>query len=378
MKKVTFLFLILSSVGLGFAEKVAEYTHIFYPKHLLVTGELIYITDYPFVHIHSAEDFSHLKEIGGEGQGPEEFFIDRESMNEKLLGLEIFVNKEDLFINSMGRLTIFSRQGELKETKPLSFSGGGSRFQPLSGGYLGFSRGRDEKTQELSVHLNIYDKDLKKNREIYKAPFWIRKPRANYDFFERAADSLIVRVYDGKIFIVKAGGSEFEIELLDESGNNLDTIRRDFEKVKLDKNFIKRVHDHYRIKFRRGLEANLRMTTFPEYFPPIRDFAVDENRIYVITYSRRRNGDNEVVIMDQEGNLIETAWLPIREINPEHLYPYAVFGDFLYQLREDENMEKWELHRWRLKGLDAEGSIKRQPSSRRKYDRLSRMCFLTR
>lgn len=350
MKKLSIIFLFLSSTVLGYADKVAEFNHIFYPKHLLVTGELIYITDYPYIHIHSAKDFSHLREIGGEGQGPEEFFIDRESMNEKLLGLEIFVNNENLFVNSMGRLTIFSREGELKETKPLTSFGGGSRFQPLSGGYIGFSRSRNEDTQELFVYLNVYDKDLKKNKEIYKAPFWIRKPRADYDFFERAADSLIVRVHDGKIFLVKGGAPDFEIEVLDESGNTVNTIRRNYDKIKLGKDFIKKVHEHYRIKFRRGLEANLRMTTFPEYFPPIRDFTVDGKRIYVITYTRRRNGDTEVIILDLEGNHLETVWLPIKEINPEHLYPYAFFGDFLYQLQEDENMEKWELYKWGLEG----------------------------
>jgi hypothetical protein len=348
MRRILFFLVLFAAAGMCFAEKVAEFTHVFYPKHLIVTAERIYIADYPLVQIHSAKDFSHLREIGGEGQGPGEFYIDREDMNRKLLGLEIFVNRDNLFVNSMGRLSIFSRAGELVETKTLSSFGRGSGFQPLAGSYVGFARGRDTGTEELIVTLNFYDSELKRIKEIYKAPFWIRKPRANYDFFERAADSLMVRVYDGKIFLVKGGGQKFEIDVMNESGEKLYTIRRDFNEIRLDRDFIKKVHDHYRIKFRRGLEANLKMTTYPEFFPPIRDFTVADDRIYVITHAKKRTGERELIILDLEGNHLNTVWLPISELNPEHLYAYAVCGGYFYQLREDENMEKWELQRWPL------------------------------
>ena len=341
MRKVIVFVLLSVTAGMCFAEKVAEYTHIFYPKNLIVTGERIYITDYPLVHIHSASDFSHMVEIGGEGQGPGEFYIDRDDMNMKLLGLEIFVSRDNLYVNSMGRLSIFSRAGEFVETKTLSSFGWGSRFQPLAGGYLGFARGRDPNSEELNVTLHLFDSDLKKIKEIYKAPFWIQRPREKYDFFARASDSLLVRVYKNRIYIVKGGGPQFEIEVIDESGKKLDTIRREFEKIKLGKDFIKKIHDHYRIKFRRGLEANLKMTTFPEFFPPIRHFTVANDRIYVLTHGQKRNGDRELIILDLEGNHLKTVWLPIGELNPEHLYPYAVYGDYFYQLQEDENMDKW-------------------------------------
>jgi hypothetical protein len=352
MKRLLFFVLLLGAAGFAAAEKLVEFTHIFYPKHLIVTGDKIYIADYPMVHIQAARDFSHLKELGGEGQGPGEFYIDRELMNEKLLGLEIFLSGEKLYVNSMGRLSIFSADGELLDLKSQSTYGVGSRFRPLSSGYVGFARDRVGQTRELFTLLNLYDKNLKKIKEISRVSFWLRRPGADYDFFERAADSLLVRVYKDRIFVVKGGGPHFEIDVLDAKGTSLYTIRRDVELLKLGRDFIERVHEHYKIKFKRGLEANLEMTVFPEYFPPIRHFTVADDRIYVITYRKNRSGNTELVELDLKGNPLHTHWIPIGELNPEHLYPFAVHDGFFYQLKEDENMEKWELHRWALTSRD--------------------------
>ena len=77
MKKTLIACFVLFAASFLYAEKIADFSHIFYPKHLLVTDDRVYITDYPVVHIHAAGDLSHLIEIGGEGQGPGEFqFMD--------------------------------------------------------------------------------------------------------------------------------------------------------------------------------------------------------------------------------------------------------------------------------------------------------------
>jgi hypothetical protein len=224
----------------------------------------------------------------------------------------------------MGKLSIFSRDGHLEKELKVNPFGGGYYYQPLGDGFVGFQMARENK--KLFSTIQIYDANLKKVREVFRYPFWIgdRNTR-EINFFERANGSVPFWVHDSKIFISRGGSQTFLIDVYDKSGEKLKSITHPVVPIKIPSTFAKQVHNYFRVKFRRGLEHNIKYTTYGEYFPAIRKFTVKDNKIYVITY-KRIEGKNQLLILDS-----------------------SVYKGIFYQLVENEETEEWELHAFQLK-----------------------------
>jgi hypothetical protein len=78
---------------------------------------------------------------------------------------------------------------------------------------------------------------------------------------------------------------------------------------------------------------------FPEYYPAIKDFFAADNKIYVKTY-KTRNGKEEFVILDLKGTFLKQFFLPESK---SHLY--TISKDVFYYLKEEEDLEEWELNK---------------------------------
>lgn len=345
MKKIICLIIgLLFFLSFGFAGKAATFPELVHPKNLVVDDERVIVTDYPSIYIYSLKDYHFIKKFGSKGQGPGEFYIDREWLDRKLAGLITYVSGNRFFVNSMGRLSIFSNSGDLLKTVTNQAYGGGYRFQPLGDKFIGFQVAREKK--KLFATVNLYDSNLKKEKEIFRHPFWMSSRNTReINFFERANGTIPFLVGDDKIFITRGGSENFVIDVFDQEGKRLNTLTPDIDKIKVPDSFIKEVHAYFRLKFKRGLEHNIKFTTFSEYFPAVRRFAVEDKKIYVITYKRSTdNKNNEMIILDFDGNVLRKVMLPAAEKNPEHLYPFSVYRGKLYQVVENEKTEEWELY----------------------------------
>ncbi|UCE20753.1 MAG: hypothetical protein JSV46_00510, partial [Candidatus Aminicenantes bacterium] len=107
--------------------------------------------------------------------------------------------------------------------------------------------------------------------------------------------------------------------------------------------FIDEIHEHFKIKFQRGASYFIKNLNLPKHFPAIRNFSIQDDKIYVLTFKRESNA-NEVLLFDIKGNLLKKVFLPIRTMNPEHLSPFSFYKDKFYQLVFNEETENWELH----------------------------------
>ncbi len=341
MKKF-FVFFLLILIGLlARAEKVGEFPELINAKHLLKVGDKFFITDYPHIYIYSAGNMKLLRKFGSRGQGPSEFYIDQEWMDRKVMGLLSYSDGKNLYVNSMGRVSIFTLRGDSLKSMKIRAFGAGFYFMPFTNGFLGFQMARQGKT--IFLTLNRYDMELQKGKELLRHFFWIRNRNIrNINFFERANSSMQYRVYNNLIYVILSSATDFKIEVLDGTGKLIRTISHAREPLKIPATFANRVHRYFRTKFKRGTEHNIKHTKFGKTYPAIRQLRIADNKIYVLTY-KRRAGLNELLVLDLAGRLIKTVMIPVVERNPEHLFPFFIDKGRFYQLVENEESEIWEL-----------------------------------
>jgi hypothetical protein len=159
-----------------------------------------------------------------------------------------------------------------------------------------------------------------------------------------------VRVDRDKIYVADTNRGFF-VSVFDSDGQHLRSIDKNAELASLP------VTDAYKQRSeeraRSALEGHLRPDqqysfAFPEYFPAIHYFHVDGGRIYAMTY-RERDGKHETLVLDESGNTIRSAYLPITSAN--YYFPSSlpielntVHDGKLYEVLKNVASERWELH----------------------------------
>jgi len=320
------------------AEKAHTFFDLLNPRYLIVDDNQIIVSDYPHVYLYSLDDHGLIKKIGREGQGPGEFHVIQANMNLKERGLVLSVNPDHIAANSTSRLSYFTRKGDYTREIKLPY-GINAKFLSLGDQLLGFL-----PLQGGKLSVTLFDSDLNKPKEILNCDYWFnlqRREQAN--FFDRASDTLFVSVYKNRIYLARGDAPSFAIHVFDFEGNKLFTIEHDSETFKIPSSFIDEIHEHFKIKFQRGASYFIKNLNLPKYFPAIRNFSVQDDKIYVMTF-KNVSQENEVLIFDIKGSLLKKASLPVRAMNPEYLCPFSFYEDKFYQLIFIEKTENWELH----------------------------------
>jgi hypothetical protein len=320
----------------------AEKTHTFFdllnPRYLIVDNNQIIISDYPHVYLYSLDDYSLIKKIGREGQGPGEFHVIQANMNLKERGLVVSVNPDHIAANSTSRLSYFTRKGDFIREIKLPY-GINAKFLSLGDQLLGFLPLRGGK---LSVTL--FDTELKKKEEILNCDYWFNlQSREQANFFDRASDTLFVSVYKDRIYLARGDAPLFAIHVFDFEGNKLFIVEHNSEKFKIPSSFIDEIHEHFKIKFQRSANYMIKNLNLPKHFPAIRNFNIQDDKIYVLTF-KKVSHESEVLIFDTKGSLIKKVFLPVKAMNPEHLCPFSFYKDKFYQLIFNEETGNWELY----------------------------------
>ena len=338
MKRIVIIVGVFLCVLFLHAEKANTFFDLLNPRYLIVDNNQIIISDYPHVYLYSLDDYNLIKKIGREGMGPGEFHVIQTNMNLKERGLVVSVNPDHIAANSTSRLSYFTRKGDFIREIKLPY-GINAKFLSLGDQLLGFLPLREGK---LSVTL--FDSSLKKQKEIFNCDYWFNlQSRKQANFFDRASDTLFVSVYKDRIYLARGDAPLFAIHVFDFEGNKLFTIEHNSEKFKITSSFIDEIHEHFKIKFQRSANYFIKNLNLPKHFPAIRNFSVQDDKIYVLTFKKASNA-NEMLIFDVKGSLLKKLSLPVRAMNPEHLCPFSFYKDKFYQLIFIEETENWELH----------------------------------
>jgi len=329
---VLLLFLLLGLGGFLYPGKVVVLDEVVNPFIMKVDDNQLYISDGAAIHIYSLKDYSLKKKFGRKGEGPREFKVEP-TINMGSVIIDVY--PDYLLVNSLGKISFFTKQGEfIKEIRSISPNGW---FKVMGDRFVGYSRTIENKTNYLTV--NIYDSTLNVVKELYKEPQWINPGKDINVFGIRSALSY---VSDNKILIENRRSS---IMVFNSNGKKLYSIDPQINPLKVTEKAKKRAHDFFKSlpQFKQLYTVIKDRLKFPRYFPKIRFFFVTDHKIYVLSW-RRKEKKSECFIYDLAGNLINKTYLPLEENNIFIPYPFAIGNGKHYQLVENEDDETWELH----------------------------------
>ncbi|UCH98181.1 MAG: hypothetical protein JSV88_15395, partial [Candidatus Aminicenantes bacterium] len=317
MKKNISCFILFLLGSIVWAGKAMVLPGITNPYTITATKDRLYITEPAAVYIYSLADFSLIKKFGKEGGGKGEF--------KGLITLRI--GPGYIFINSKHKTSFFSTEGDfIKEQKKPADALDRMVYMPMGNQFVVsefrteyqanfFSRFFSVLLYETGVPtsgyyftISICDSNLKKVKEIfaYKHPFFTGK----YINPVHIRGSLCL-VYRDQLFIDDRDGI---IHVFDTGGKRLYSVRPVYEKVKITKTHQRRYLKYWMEHLAGEYERYQGRLRFPAYFPPIRNFFVADQRIYLLTF-KEIEGKSELLILDMKGQLLKKVLVPLVRID---------------------------------------------------------------
>lgn len=318
----------------GFAERVAVLPELMKPRIMAVDDTQLYVTEEASVFIYSLKDFKLVKKFGSAGQGPQEFFI------VPTVPLTIDVQTDQIIAVSIRKVSYFTKEGEfIKEVKMKSMA---YFLQPMGDRFLGLS----EIVEEGVVYqtINIYDLEINKLKEIYRVKKNFQKPGSGTRVLEK---TFTYQAYEDKILL--PGEDDAIIDVFDNEMKKLFSIHLDQGKRKVDQKFKDTVIERLKTDpTTKDIFPILKPIIFPDYFPTIAAFFVDDGTIYVMTW-KIENSINEFFTYDMNGKFKKHLMIPIQYETELQPYPITINKEKLYQIVENEEEEVWEFHMSEIK-----------------------------
>jgi len=309
------------------AKKITTLPDLMKPTTIVIEDDKIYISQKTTVFIFSLVDFQLIKKFGKTGEGPQEF----------LRFVRVTPHKDQLILNSMGKISIYTKDG--KFVKELRTTGGFSLgYLPLGNHYVGMGISLDEDTRYQSI--NLYDSGLKKLKTLVKKK---SDSQPNKGVIKILHSTLTYLTFEDKLYIVD--GSDFVVNVYDNNAKELFTIKRDYKKVKFGEKDKQKIFDELKSDPRQKQYFDIikRMAVFPDYYPAIVTLFERDNNIYLMTFKRIEN-KYEFFIFDANGNFVKQVFIPFVFRSAMRPYPFSIKDNKLYQLIENEDTEEWELH----------------------------------
>lgn len=319
------------------------------PDMMAVDGKELYVVEGATIFVYSLGDLHLLRKFGKEGTGKGELQIPMEGANT----IRLFPGY--LLAESERKLIFFSRDGGIIKEKEKPWEC--TQFTPVGKNFVSKKYFHDTDSNIQYMKIMLYNGDLEEIKEIYREKWFQQytdRNRRNFQI-ELFSDYLNFEVYDGKIFVEKSPGGFF-IDVYDGEGIKLYSIRKEYKKEMVtdaDKTaaFARLRKDKKAELMIRMLGSwdkviNMMKVVYPAYKPPIWDFEIANGYIYIQTFRQKESSD-EFIIMDLEGNILRSVYLPVflRPGVEENMYGvrYQVFvGDKFYYLKE--NNGAWELN----------------------------------
>ena len=331
-KILLYVLVFIVFTGFNLAKVVTQFGEVGKPYSLIIDKDQIFITEGTTIYIYSKKDFKLQKKFGKRGEGPKEF---------KSFAT-IYVLPDSLQINSMGKVSFYTRNGEFIKESRLKL--GILELYPYGDQFLGIHNIED---MARYIAISIFDSKYQEKKRISKTKFFFQasRPGGNLDPIALAGPDGgcgSVPICRDKFFRENNG----IFEAYDLVKNKIAySFPLKIEKIKVtesDKNrylnFFKK-HPNTKERF----DSLKKMFKFPEYFPLIRRSFIKDEKIYIRTY-KIKDDKSEFYIFDIKGKLLKKLFLPIVEQNAIDKYPYTIHNNKIYQLVDNEDEEVWELN----------------------------------
>lgn len=335
---VIFMILIVLTAVMALGEKKAVFRDFVNPEYLDIGKDRMYVIEDVRVLIYSLKDFTLLKTIGKAGEGPEEFLRNPMPVRSSL---RMVVCPDRLMINSLGKVSFYSREGEfqniLRTHRPMP------RYRSVRDDgidiYSGFSTVVENNT--IFIDVTLFDAKLEIIKPLYRFKHFYQSGKGvdpvlgGIDYFDR------VFTAHGKVIVA---GEDNRLHLFDHKGNLLKKLSLPLEPVKMTDELKKKYDEFYMAdkQIRPLYQRDRNMVKFGDYLPLVRRMFFHRGRLYVVSFNRK-GGQSEVLVTDLEGSVYKKGFLPIREQSIHALYPLDIKNGNIYQLIENSGGQ-WELH----------------------------------
>ena len=328
MRKISYLLFLLTLFRSGFlpAESAAVLIQLNRPDGLYVGQHRIAVSEGTTFFLYSTGDYRLIGKFGKKGEGPREF-------KGRIDNIRITV--DSIIVSSRKKVSRYSIDGGFEQEVTTS-SRYGSRYTPIGNYFAGNGYAFSDKL--LFQTINIYDNQLQKIKEVFRAKSPLQRGRKTKIFYA----AFDFTVCSERIFIT--GSENFLIDAFDKQGERLPSINRDYPRIKITNAHKQKVYEFFRTnpETKSRYEQIKQQLDFPSHFPAIRYIFSDDNSIYVHTY-KKAEGKTEFFIFDGRGTFQKKALLPVFEENPIETSPIAFHQNRIHQLVENQN-EEWELH----------------------------------
>jgi hypothetical protein len=335
MRGSIFFIILICLSWLVCAETVTQLSELRNPGSINIDGEKVYINDGPEVFIFKLKDFALIRRFGKRGEGPGEF---KTYPNFNRGGVGVQVHPDYLLINSVGRVSFFSKTGEyIREIKNrVSLS----RCVLLENQFAGFKLLVEGELE--NIYVTLYDQNFKKTRSIRKILFYDRRHKLDPTQTFRIP-SLVFE--DEKVFFNDREGNIYIHDLLGNPVSKIKPLGPTGKVLALTEERKKRYIQTFKTdpRIRGGYENFKKIIEFPPFFPMLRTFRVSSKKIYVVTY-REQKGLRELLIYDLKGNFIKQHYIGLDGLNAIEFYPFTIKNNKIYQLIEDLEHEEWNIH----------------------------------
>ena len=335
MRKFIFLLVPLFMACVVFGGTSVTLEGLSRPAILIIKFDRLYVLEKTTVYIYSLQDFKLIKKFGKAGEGPREF-------KTSPMGppMTMSFHNTKMVINSMNKLSFFTNEGEfLREIKnPID-----GLFFLIKDKYLVIGP-VPYKNNSRVIGFRLFGSDFKSQKIIYQSDFAIDNPR---ELLVPITTFTYNPVYKGKIYIASSS-TDFIIDVYRADGSNEYSIKKEYKKIPISDAYKRATHTWFKNdpRFKPMYESMIKkMLTFRDYFQPIRDIQVADDTIHVITY-KRKNDRWECILLDLKGNEKKRVFIPLEAYVPFSFYPilYSVYKGNMYTLVEDEDEEVWKVH----------------------------------
>jgi len=296
------------------------------PYFFRVYDEHIYVSEISKINIYNLKNYKLIYSVGRKGQGPGEF---------PDVPLPQIIDNQ-LVISSDRKLLFFKKGGGFIKESKLSTRGSSLKIFYGKEKYFGMEIRNTPKRFE--VIYNIYNKFFIKERNVYSYE-WIIKKNKKKDLYE-------VFFYDAiNKDIIFAHADEFVLDIIDSNGKLKKRIMHNSNKIRFTKKDKQRIIQFWKndSRYRKIYKKLEEKTIFPKYFPYIAACRVNNNKIYVLTYLKKK-GKSECLTFSPEGSLLNKAFIDLKITSPFFYEMYFdIYNDKLFQLVDNIEKEKWEL-----------------------------------
>ena len=299
------------------------------PGNMFVDDSRLYVTENVHVYIYSLKDFKMIRKFGQHGEGPGEFVLDP-----NMLGLHISRQDGEIMVHSHGKLSWFGMDGGFRRqiATPIQYL----MFVQALGKHISARRLISGKKRWQVI--TIYDKKLKPVKEICRVKH-LYQPGYGTDPLSMLPPAAVDK---GLIYVIP--DDSFTIQVFDKQGKAVSIIKRD-EKRKAVTAKDRREIINY---FKNGVLTKdsfhiMKPFHFPSHFPAIRNMAVGDGKIFVVTNRIDAENRNECLVLDLKGTLLKRTFVAMAETDLLEFSKFVFHKGSVYELVEDEENEDWRL-----------------------------------